>query len=178
MASTIEQRDPVGVMLATTVRALYLHGPRASVEGDIAPTPMIAVAEVEAVDGKGLAGARRHLRATRRDGKENPRQVSLIDEATLERHAARFGSFPWEFVKSQIVLEGAVDLPSLLGHRIVFGEGEDAVLLELTIRRDPCFAMDLIVPGLREAMKGGAQGALARVLRGGMIRMGQQVTIR
>jgi hypothetical protein len=38
--------------------------------------------------------------------------------------------------------------------------------------------MDLIAPGLREAMKAGEQGALARVVRGGPIRAGQAVTIR
>jgi hypothetical protein len=163
--------------LVTSVVALYLHGLRATMEGDTAPTPMITVAQVTALAGNGLAGDTRYLRATRRDGRENLRQVSLIDEGTLARHAARFGAFPWEYVKSQIVLAGDLRLPDQLGWRLVFGEGEAAAVLQLTIRRDPCGAMDLIVPGLREAMELGEQGALARVLQGGLIAVGQQVLL-
>ncbi|MDB5076176.1 MAG: hypothetical protein JWO42_2355, partial [Chloroflexi bacterium] len=114
----------------------------------------------------------------RRNGSENKRQVSLIDEGTLERHFRQFGPFPLEFVKSQILLDGDIQLPDLLGREVVFGEGDDAVVLQLTIKRDPCEAMDLIAPGLREAMKDGEQGALARVVRGGRIVLGQKVTIR
>ena len=166
-----------GETLTTSVVALYLHGPHPTREGDTAPTPMRVVPLVEAVIGKGLAGDTRYLRATRRDGRENLRQVSLIDEGTLARHAERFGSFGWEFVKSQIVLAGDVRLPDRLAWRLIFGEGEETPLLQLTIRRDPCGAMDLIVPGLREAMLHGEQGALARVVQGGTIVVGQRVTI-
>jgi MOSC domain-containing protein YiiM len=70
-----------------------------------------------------------------------------------------------------------VRLPDLLDHELIFGEGEEATILQLTIRRDPCEAMDLITPGLREAMKNGEQGALARVVRGGRITVGQTVTV-
>jgi len=121
-------------------------------------------------------GPPRHLRLAS-DGRESKRQVSLIDEGTLRRHYRRFGEFPVSFVKSQVVLAGDVYLPSLLGRELVFGEGDEAVVLELTIRRDPCEAMDLISPGLREAMKGGEQGALARVVRGGRLAVGQRVTV-
>jgi hypothetical protein len=147
-------------------------------DGDTEPTPMIAVDEVEAITSIGLRGEPRYMRSTRRDGVENKRQVSVIDEGTLNRHRAQFGEFPLEFVKSQIVLAGDVRLPDFLGREVVFGEGDDAVILQLTIKRDPCEAMDLITPGLRGAMAGGEQGALARVLRGGRIVLGQRVTIR
>lgn len=162
----------------TQVKALFVHGPHGTQENDVLPTPMIAVPRVEAVGGKGLRGDARYLRATRRDGSENLRQVSLIDEGTLARHEARFGSIRWELVKSQIVLAGDLRLPDLLGRNLVFGEGDDAAILQLTIPRAPCFAMDLIVPGLREAMRDGEQGALARVLRGGVIDLGQIVTVQ
>ena len=164
--------------LTTTVQAIYLHGPRPTKQGDVEPTPMIAVAEVEALAGRGLRGDTRYLRATRRDGSENLRQVSLIDAGTLARHEARFGTLAWELVKSQIVLAGDLRLPDLLGRRLVFGEGDEAAILELTIKRDPCFAMDLIHTGLREAMRDGEQGALARVLHGGPIRVGMALTVR
>jgi hypothetical protein len=170
--------SPAAEPMATTVVALFLHGPRASMPGDSEPTPMIAVQEVDAVAAVGLQGEPpRHVRH-QPDGRESKRQVSLIDEGTLKRHHERFGQFPVEFVKSQVVLAGDVPLPALLGRALVFGTGDDAAILELTIRRDPCEEMELIAPGLREAMKNGEQGALARVVRGGRIAIGQTVTVR
>ena len=166
--------EPVG----TKIVALFLHGPRASEPGDTEPTPMIAVTDVDAIAGIGLVGEPpRHLRL-REDGIESKRQVSLIDEGTLKRHYERFGEFPVEFVKAQVVLAGEIQLPNLLGRELVFGEGDEAVVLELTIRRNPCEEMELIAPGLREAMKDGEQGALARVVRGGHLVVGQPVTVR
>jgi hypothetical protein len=38
--------------------------------------------------------------------------------------------------------------------------------------------MDFIAKGLREAMQGGQQGALAQVTRSGIITVGQRVTLR
>jgi hypothetical protein len=178
MALAPEQQESTPGIITAQVRALFLHGPHPTRPGDAKPTPMIAVEQVEAVLGKGLRGDRRYLGATRRDASENMRQVSLIDEATLMRHEARFGAVPWELVKSQIVLAGDLRLPDLIGHSLVFGEGEDAAVLQLTIPRCPCFAMDLIASGLREAMEGGEQGALARVVTGGLIVVGQPVTVR
>jgi hypothetical protein len=164
-------------VITTSVRALFLHGPRPSEPSDPAPTPMIAVARTMALTGLGLEGDARYLSATRRNGSENLRQVSLIDEGTLARLIDRFGPFPLEFVKSQIILAGKVRLSEYLGHRVTFGEGEDAAILELTIHRQPCFAMDLIRPGLKTAMEGGEQGALARVTRGGLIEVGMPVAV-
>jgi RimJ/RimL family protein N-acetyltransferase len=178
MALAPERLEGTSEVLTTQVRALFLHGPHPTKPGDAAPTPMIAVERVEAVAGKGLRGDRRYLRATRRDGSENVRQVSLIDEGTLRRHEARFGPIPRELVKSQVVLAGDLRLPDLIGQRLIFGEGPEAAVLQLTILRLPCFAMDLIAPGLREAMENGEQGALARVLTAGVIAVGQPVSVR
>jgi len=164
-------------VITTSVRALFLHGPRPSEPSDPAPTPMIAVARTMALTGLGLEGDDRYLSATRRNGSENLRQVSLIDEGTLARLVERFGPFPFEFVKSQIVLAGEARLSDYLGHRIRFGEGDGSAILELTIHRQPCYAMDLIRPGLKAAMEGGEQGALARVRRGGLIEVGMPVTV-
>jgi hypothetical protein len=166
------------ITIVTTLEALYVHGTRPSMDGDTEPTPMIAVADVEAITGVGLRGAARHMRKLGPTGKESKRQVSLIDEATVARHRARFGDFPMEWVKSQLILAGDIRLPDLLGREVLLGEGDDAVILQLTIMRDPCEAMDLIAPGLRAAMADGEQGALARVVRGGRIAIGQKVTIR
>src|SRR5438445_377549 len=133
MAVARDELDSAPETVTTTVRALFLHGPRPTMDGDTEPTPMIAVDEVEAITGIGLRGEERYMRATRRDGVENKRQVSLIDQGTLDRHRAQFGEFPLEFVKSQIVLAGDVHLPDFLGREVVFGEGDDAAILQLTI---------------------------------------------
>lgn len=178
MALAPERLERTPALIATRVHALFLHGPHPTRPGDVSPTPMIAIERVEVVAGKGLRGDRRFLRATRRDGSENLRQVSLIDEGTLARHEARFGPIPRELVKSQIVLAGELRLSDLTGQRITFGEGAEAAVLQLTIPRQPCFAMDLIAPGLRAAMEDGEQGALARVIAGGVIAVGQAVTVR
>jgi hypothetical protein len=171
---TLEQARTI----VTTIAALYVHGPRPSMDGDTAPTPMIAVEYVDAIAGVGLQGVARHMRKPGPTGKENMRQVSMIDVATVARHRARFGDFPMEWVKSQLVLAGDVHLPDYLGREVIVGDGDDSVVLQLTIKRDPCEAMDLISPGLRAAMADGEQGALARVVRGGRITLGQKVTIR
>jgi hypothetical protein len=165
------------VLATTQLRALYVHGPHPSREGDTRPTPMIAIQETEVLPGRGLQRDARYLHPVRHDGSESKRQVSLIDEGTLERHRSRFGTFPWEAVKSQIVLVGEVHLPDFLNHYLVFGDGADAVVLQLTILRRPCFEMDLIVLGLRAAMEHGEQGALARAVQGGRLLVGQQVTL-
>lgn len=177
MSSATKPRPQV-IEVTTTVRALFLHGPRPSKPEDTAPTPMIAVTKTVALAGRGLEGDKRYLSATRRNGSENLRQVSLIDGGTLARHTERFGPFPLEQVKSQIILADDIRLPDLLGHQLVFGEGEEAAVLELTIPRRPCYAMDLIHTGLKAAMEGGEQGALARVIHGGPISVGMPVTIR
>lgn len=175
MIPAVSELNQAPVLATTRVRCLYLHGPRPSREDDAGPTPMRPVQATAALAGQGLPEDGRYLHPVRPDGIESKRQVSLIDEATLERHSARFGTIPWDAVKSQIVLAGALHLPDYLGHYLVFGEGVDAVALQLTIPRHPCFAMDLIVPGLRAAMENGQQGALARVVQGGTLRVDQHV---
>jgi len=178
MSSATEARTQPIEVITTTVQALFLHGPRPSEPDDAMPTPMIAVARTTALTGLGLEGDDRYLSAARRNGSENLRQVSLIDAGTIGRHIERFGSFPVEYVKSQIVLAGAIRLADYLGCQVIFGEGAEATILELTIPRKPCFAMDLIHPGLKAAMENGEQGALARVARGGEISVGMAVTVR
>jgi hypothetical protein len=160
-------------MRQTTVSNLYIHGLRSSEDDDTEPTPMLAMPQVDAVLSRGIQQDKRYFRPPD-PGRERPRQVSLIDEGTIWRHEAAFGPIDRRFIKSQIVLSGEVFLPDLLGWKLSFEEGAE---LTLSIYRKPCFAMDLISPGLRESMKEGRQGALARVTRSGVIRVGQRVEI-
>jgi hypothetical protein len=157
----------------TSVANLYIHGLRSSQEGDTAPTPMLAMRQVEAVEGWGLRQDVRYFRPPD-PGRERPRQVSLIDEGTIWRHEAVFGTIDRSAIKAQIILTGDVFLPDLLGAVLTFQGGAE---LTLCLFRKPCFAMDLIATGLREAMKDGNQGALARVTCSGVIAVGQEVRI-
>ncbi len=127
MVTTVTQESvATSATLATVVSALFLHGPQGAQRDDTTPIAMVPAAHVEAVTATGLRGDTRFFHKTRRDGRENLRQVSV---------------------------------------------------LQLTIKRDPCYIMDIITPGLQDAMKDGEQGALARVVRGGLIMVGQSVTI-
>ena len=160
-------------MIQTTVAALFVHGDRSSRPEDTKPTPMLSRREVEAVEGCGLRQDRRYFTAGD-PGRERKRQVSLIDEGTISRHEAVFGPIAWNTIKSQLVLSGDVHLPDLIGATLTFESGAQ---LTIAIPRDPCFAMDLIAPGVREAMQGGHQGALARVTSSGIIAAGMAVTV-
>lgn len=158
----------------TRVTGLYIHGDRSSRPEDGRATPMLAMPRVDAVTDRGLRQDRRFFR--RPDpGRERPRQVSLIDEGTIWRHEKQFGPIDRALIKSQIILEGDVDLPGMLGAVLDFEDGPELVL---SIQRDPCFAMDYIAQGLKAAMENGNQGALARVARDGSIWVGQAVTLR
>lgn len=157
----------------TTVVGLYIHGLRHTQDGDSAPTPMLAIPRVDAVEGMGLRQDTRYFRPAD-PGCERPRQVSLIDEGTIWRHEAIFGLIDRSFVKAQIVLGGDLFLPDFPGAVLSFDGGAE---LTLSFPRKPCEAMDLIHPGLREAMKGGQQGALARVTRTGIIALGAGVEL-
>lgn len=160
-------------MIQTSVAALFIHGDRSSRPEDTAPTPMLSLTEVEAVDGCGLRQDRRYFTAGD-PGRERVRQVSLIDEGTIQRHEAKFGPIPWNTIKAQIVLSGDVHLSDLVGATITFESGAE---LTISRHRDPCFAMDLIATGLREAMQNGEQGALARVTATGIIAVGMAATV-
>ena len=160
--------------LSTSVAALFIHGERGTRRGDATPTPMLAVHEVEAVTGWGIRQDARFFRPPD-PGRPRVRQVSLIDEGTIGRHEQRFGPIPWRLVKSQMVLKGDIHLPDMIGAVLEF---EDGPALTVAIARDPCFAMDLIAPGMKDAMEDGEQGALAQVTRDGLIRVGQSVIVR
>lgn len=160
-------------MLETSVVNLYIHGLRSSEAEDVAPTPMLSVPRVDAVEGRGLRQDTRYFRPAD-PGRERPRQVSLIDEGTIWRHERIFGPINRSLIKSQIILAGDIHLPDMLDAALRF---EDGAELTLSIMRKPCFAMDLIYPGLREAMQNGMQGALARVTQSGSIAVGQRVRV-
>lgn len=159
--------------METKIAALYVHGPRSTRPEDSEPTPMISVGSVEAVEDMGLREDTRYFRRSP-DAHERKRQVSLIDEGTIWRLEQDFGPIPREFIKTQIILEGELFLPGLVGSVLRFDDGPE---LTVALQRVPCYAMDLIAPGVRAAMEAGQQGALARVTASGRIIVGSSVRI-
>jgi hypothetical protein len=159
--------------METRVTALYTHGRRSTRPEDEGPTAMVPHEAVEAVEGMGLREDTRYFRLPP-DAHERKRQVSLIDEGTIWRLESRFGPISREFIKAQIVLEGDVHLSSLIGSTLRFAGGAE---LTLALTRKPCYAMDLIAAGMREAMEDGMQGALAKVATTGRIAVGDAVSV-
>ena len=129
--------------------------------------PVEAVEGAEAVPGNGLVGDRFRGR-----GEESQRQVTLIQA----EHLAAVGSF----------LGGAAIAPALLRRNIVVGGlnllalkdkrfriGE--AVLEYTGQCHPCSRMEEVLgPGGYNAMRGHG-GITARVVEGGLIRVGDGV---
>ena len=96
------------------------------------------------------------------------RQVLLMAEENCEA----FGLAPGE-VRENIVTRG-LDLQVLpAGTTLEIG----AALLEITKDCEPCMFIEGLRPGLRARMER-RRGMLARVLRGGEIRVGDWITLR
>lgn len=128
--------------------------------------PPVAVAEVQAIAGVGLAGD--HY-ATKTNGK---RQVTLIQLEHLEV-VARFLRKPEvraEWVRRNLVVSG-INLHALRDRRFRVG----AVLLEGAGSCDPCSRMEAALGvGGYNAMRGHG-GIVCRILEGGAIRPGDPV---
>jgi MOSC domain-containing protein YiiM len=101
------------------------------------------------------------------------RHVTLIEEDTLDAVAEQLGiAIPAGASRRQIVTRG-VALNPTVGQRLRVGE----VLLEVTSFCDPCVKMeDKIGPGARAALTGRG-GVCARVLAGGILRVGDTVVV-
>jgi len=118
--------------------------------------PVIPVKQCTAVTEQGLVGDVSFGRADR--------QVLLIDLETLQEFDLAPGAVRENLTVSGVALSGA--------HRLSVGE----VILEVTGDCAPCSTMDDLQPGLQERIRG-RRGVLARVVRGGQIHIGDQISI-
>ncbi|UCH49294.1 MAG: MOSC domain-containing protein [Betaproteobacteria bacterium] len=128
--------------------------------------PLLALDEVEAVAGHGLAGD--HY-SSRTNGK---RQVTLIQQEHLAVVAQLLGKAEVlaESVRRNIVVSG-INLYALRDRRFRIGE----VSLEGTGTCDPCSRMEEVLgTGGYNAMRGHG-GIVCRILEGGTIRLGDAV---
>jgi MOSC domain-containing protein YiiM len=125
-----------------------------------------AVEEAEARVDRGLTGDHRAARPG------SPRQVTLIQREHLNviANLLRRDSIPPGFTRRNLVVSG-VNLLALKGERFRVGE----VLLEGTGPCEPCSRMeDNLGAGGYNAMRGHG-GITARVLEGGVLRIGDAV---
>lgn len=122
--------------------------------------PMQTLQAVKALENLGLEGDRHAL-------PDGSRQVLLIEEETLKRLGVPIGA-----VKENITTRGIALMNLAPGTRLQMRD----VVFELTKPCTPCERMEEIRPGLRDELQG-QRGMLARVLRGGEIRVGDAIAV-
>lgn len=129
----------------------------------VAPqSPMKRVQQAMALAGCGLDGCRH---AARKPG--GKRQLLLVDGAELAALEVAPG-----LMKENVVISG-IPLESFPpGQRLRVGEA----LIELTEQCVPCHKLELIRPGLLQ-QSFGRRGQLGRVIKGGVIREGDEVQV-
>ena len=120
-------------------------------------------------------GVEGDARGRLKPGGRNRRQVSLMERGDWDAATAEIGrALPWELRRANLLVDG-IDLPQRGGARLRIGA---TALLEITVECDPCFRMEAVAPGLEAALTPDWRGgALARVLEGGPIAVGDPIRI-
>lgn len=121
--------------------------------------PMEAVKSATAITGEGLQNDVSRGRKLR--------QILIIDALTIQE----FGLSPGA-LRENIILEGQSLSSAEAGTVIQIG----AAKLEVTLDCSPCDFLDGIKPGLQDDLEG-RRGTLCRVLDGGVITIGDSVTL-
>jgi len=121
--------------------------------------PMEAVKSATAITGEGLQNDVSRGRKLR--------QILIVDALTIQE----FGLSPGA-LRENIILEGQSLSSAEAGTVIQIG----AAKLEVTLDCSPCDFLDDIKPGLQDDLEG-RRGTLCRVLDGGVITVGDSVTL-
>jgi len=128
-----------------------------------------AVEQVEVEAGAGIVGDRYH-------GSRH-RHVSLQSATDLAAAADDLGvAVPPTSTRRNVTVD-AGPVPTTPGTRLLVGEGEAAVLLEVVRVAAPCPVMDRsVAPGARTALRRRG-GAVLRALSSGTVRVGDPVAL-
>ena len=122
---------------------------------------MTLVRSATVIEGLGIEGDKHASAASKR-------QVLLADKEALDAVGVLAGT-----IKENVTVEGVdvMRLPS--GSLVRLGR---SVVLEITAVCEPCFRMDEIRDGLKQELEG-KRGMLSRVVRGGVINVGDPITV-
>ena len=122
---------------------------------------MTLVRSANVIEGLGIEGDKHASAASKR-------QVLLADKEALDAVGVLPGT-----IKENITVEGVdvMQLPS--GSLVRLGR---SVVLEITAVCEPCFRMDEIRDGLKQELEG-KRGMVSRVVRGGVINIGDPITV-
>ena len=133
--------------------------------------PMEVIARAEVTLDAGIEG---DFRGRIKPGSRGRRQVSLMEAGDWARATAELGvTLPWHSRRANLLLDG-FDLPQTVGARIAIG----GAVFEITTECDPCSRMEEIADGLyRALLPDWRGGALARVIAGGSLALGDAVTL-
>lgn len=140
--------------------------------------PLVSVAEVRAVCGRGLQGDRHYRRAAgpeAPDGRSGPRSscdVTLIEIEALDALERECGITLGPGESRRNILTRGVRLNVLVGQRFQVGEVE----LRGTKLSRPCVHLERLTrPGVLRGLVHRA-GLRAQIVGGGMIRVGDRIT--
>ena len=122
---------------------------------------MTLVRSATVIEGLGIEGDKHASAASKR-------QVLLADKEALDAVGVLPGT-----IKENVTVEGVdvMQLPS--GSLVRLGR---SVVLEITAVCEPCFRMDEIRDGLKQELEG-KRGMVSRVVRGGVINVGDPITV-
>jgi MOSC domain-containing protein YiiM len=122
--------------------------------------PMEELEEARAVEDVGLEGCA-HARP------QGKRQILLMDRETLDVFKLAPG-----IVRENVTTEG-LDVNGLaIGQRLQIG----GVELQVSAVCDPCEQIEALRPGLQAAMQG-RRGMLCKVVRGGLLKRGDEIVV-
>jgi MOSC domain-containing protein YiiM len=102
------------------------------------------------------------------------RQVTFLDLAQWQEAVQELGVvLPWHTRRANLLLEG-IELAETVGQQLQIGD----CLFTIYGETEPCQRMDELQPGLRGTLSLDMRGGVwARVVRGGLLQVGQRVQV-